>query len=569
MKRYKILLIGFLLIYNAEAQERYAVVINEIMVDPSPQVGLPNHEWIELKNRSSATINLQNWRIADASGQSGPMPFFMLEPDSLVIVCSATASNMLANFGKTIVVTSFPSLDNEAEVLSLRTDLGMTMHALNYTAEWYGNELKKEGGWSLEMIDTNYPCENENNWIASLEPIGGTPGKINSVIGVLQTATAPQLLRAYTSNDRFIHLIFSKPIDSLSCTNVSSYIIEGGLNISLVKAIAPLFTEVLLTTAYPMIKHVVYTIETKNIKDCKKEEWMSGKKLKFGLAEDPANGECLINEILFNPRPNSFDYVEIYNRSEKILDAAKLFIATRNTMGQLTSIKPLSNTPFLIFPGDYIVITENINSLAFNYLVKEPANVLVTSSLPPFPDTQGDVIILNAQGQVIDEVKYQDDWHFKLITDADGVALERIDPAGPSGDPSNWHSAASSAGYGTPTYQNSQYRGLLNTTTAIEVIPRVFSPDNDGFDDIMRIQYKVNEPGYVANITIFDVVGRPVKQLVRAALLGNIGYWNWDGLDDKGQRISAGIYIILTEIFNLQGKSKKFKNIVVLARRLK
>ena len=65
---------------------------------------------------------------------------------------------------------------------------------------------------------------------------------------------------------------------------------------------------------------------------------------------------------------------------------------------------------------------------------------------------------LNFQGIVVDEVKYKDDWHFQLIDNAEGVALERIDPGKPGQDPDNWHSAASTAGYGTPTYKNSQFK---------------------------------------------------------------------------------------------------------------
>ena len=110
---------------------------------------------------------------------------------------------------------------------------------------------------------------------------------------------------------------------------------------------------------------------------------------------------------------------------------------------------------------------------------------------------------------------------------------------------------------------------MLNAINAtIEVVPRVFSPDNDGHDDIATIQYAVTEPGYTANITIFDAAGRPVRNLVRNGTLGLKGYWNWDGLDDKGNKLPVGAYIIFTEIFNLQGKKDKFKNTVVLARKL-
>jgi flagellar hook assembly protein FlgD len=72
----------------------------------------------------------------------------------------------------------------------------------------------------------------------------------------------------------------------------------------------------------------------------------------------------------------------------------------------------------------------------------------------------------------------------------------------------------------------------------------------------------------VANITIFDAAGRPVRALVHNATLGLNGNWNWDGLDDKGLQLPAGQYIVLTELFNLQGKTQQFKNVIVLARRM-
>ena len=65
-----------------------------------------------------------------------------------------------------------------------------------------------------------------------------------------------------------------------------------------------------------------------------------------------------------------------------------------------------------------------------------------------------------------------------------------------------------------------------------------------------------------------DAAGRPVRNLVRNGTLSTNGYWNWDGLDDKGLKLPVGTYILFTEIFNLQGRKNKFKNTVVLARKL-
>jgi hypothetical protein len=214
------------------------------------------------------------------------------------------------------------------------------------------------------------------------------------------------------------------------------------------------------------------------------------------------------------------------------------------------------------------VITEDAGSLQHESLVQNPQNILVLSSLPSFPDDKGIVVITNSQGMVVDEVSYSEKWHFALIGNNEGISLERIDPSDSSQKQSNWHSASSTAGYGTPTYKNSQYKQTSLVNSTIEVTPKVFSPDNDGYDDIATISYQVTEPGYVANISIFDANGRLVRYFVKNALLGLKGSWNWDGLNENGKKLAIGTYIIYTEIFNLQGKKKQFKNTVVLARRL-
>lgn len=550
------------------AQTRYDVVIDELMADPSPQVGLPANEWLELKNTTTTPINLLNWRIGDVSGQSGPLPSFILLPDSFVIICTGSAVAAMSAFGATIAVTSFPSLDNDGDQLFLRASNGQTIHAVSYNSGWYQNEVKKDGGWTLEMIDTKSPCAGSSNWKASTNVTGGTPGKKNSTDGANNDTGAPQLKRAYTTDNFTIVLVYDEPVDSLSGATVGNYSIDGGLTLLSATTLAPLFNTVQLKTTTPLILNTVYAVTALNVRDCKNNTIGAANKVKVGLPVDAAAGEWVINEILFNPRSNAFDFVEFYNSSNKIFDASKLYIANRNSSGVISSIKVLSVVPFYVFPGEYIVTTEDAGNLAIQYLVQNPDKVLVISSPPSFPDDEGIVVALNFQGTVLDEVKYQDDWHFKLIDNDEGVSLERIDPAGNSQEANNWHSAASTAGYGTPTYKNSQYKLLNPIDATIAVVPKVFSPDNDGRDDIATIQYEVTVPGHIANINIFDAAGRSVRNLVKNGTLGLKGYWNWDGLDGKGNKLPVGTYIIFTEIFNLQGKKQIFKTPVVLARQL-
>ena len=550
------------------SQNRYDVVIDEIMADPTPQITLPSNEWIELKNVSANPVNLQNWRIGDATGQSGPMPNFVLQPDSFVIVCTGSAVAVMQVYGRVISVTSFPSLDNDGDQLFLKSNTGLTIHAVSYSLSWYQNAVKSDGGWTLEMIDTKNPCSGVSNWKASTDARGGSPGIKNSVDAINIDQSVPTIKNAYAIDNLNIVIVFDEPVDSLKGATTANYAIDGGLSIQSATSLSPLFDKVQLKLLTAMQVNAVYTITVNNVTDCKNNSIGSKNKVKIGLPVDAAVMEMVINEILFNPKSGASDYIEFYNRSNKILDANKLYVANRNSSGAISSAKLISTIPYYIFPGDYIVVTEDAINLPLNYMVQNPDAVFVVSSMPSFPDDKGDVILLNLQGAVVDEVKYLDDWQFALIANPDGVSLERIDPDGTSQEPTNWHSAASTAGYGTPTYKNSQYKLLQSINATIEVIPKVFSPDNDGHDDIATIQYKTTEPGYVANLTIYDANGRPVRNLVKNATLALQGYWIWDGLDDKKIKLPVGTYILFTEIFNLNGKKEIFKNVVVLARQL-
>jgi hypothetical protein len=564
----KPLLILLLLPLYSLAQNRYDVVIDEIMADQTPQINLPGNEWIELKNVSANPINLQNWRIGDATGQSGPMPNFVLQPDSFVIVCTGSAVSGMQTYGRVISVASFPSLDNDGDLLYLKSNTGLTIHAVNYSLSWYQNAVKSDGGWTLEMIDTKNPCAGISNWKASTDTRGGSPGIKNSVDAINSDQILPSVKNAYALDNLTIVIVFDEPVDSLKGATTANYTIDGGLSVQSTISISPLFDRIQLRLTNPMQANTVYNITVNNVTDCKNNSIGSKNKAKIGLPVDAAPNELVINEILFNPK-NGSDYVEFYNRSNKIFDANKIYIANRNSSGAISSTRLISSTPYYIFPVDYIVVTEDAINLQLDYLVQNPNAVFVLSSLPSFPDDDGDVILLNFQGAVVDEVKYKDDWHFALIDNAEGVSLERIDPDGTSQDANNWHSAASTANYGTPTYKNSQYKLLQSINATVEVAPKVFSPDNDGRDDIATIQYKTTEPGYVANITIYDANGRPVRNLVKNGTLGLQGYWVWDGLDDKRMKLPVGTYILFTEIFNLNGKKETFKNVIVLARQLK
>ena len=549
---------------------QYDVVMDELMADPTPLVGLPDIEWIELKNTTAFDIDLQGFRIGKPTGQSGPMPSYILRPDSFVIVCTGSAVAAMSVFGPTLSVTNFPSLNNTGDLLYLLSKQGTVLHSINYTDAWYQNELKKDGGWTLEMMDTHNPCSGFSNWKASVDASGGTPGRKNSVDALNADQTDPKLLRAYATDSINIVLVFDEPLDSVKASLAASYSISDGIGVPVsATPLSPLFDRVniRLTGATALLRNKIYTVTVNGVTDCVGNTIGATNTARVGLYEHTDSFNIVINEILFNPRPTSNDYVEIYNRSNKILNLKNVYIANRNTAGAISSIEQLSTEDYLLFPQDFMVITESKSLVLHDYIANNPDAFMEVSSMPSFNDDESNVIILNEQGNIVDEVAYSNKWHFKLISNDEGVSLERIDYDAASQNEQNWHSAATSVGYGTPTYKNSQYKMDAGVQGEITVTPDIISPDNDGTDDFATISYSFPEPGYVANITVFDASGRPVRYLQKNALNGLRGYYRWDGLGEKNQKLAVGIYIIYTEVFNLKGKTKKFKNVIVLARR--
>ncbi len=168
----------------------------------------------------------------------------------------------------------------------------------------------------------------------------------------------------------------------------------------------------------------------------------------------------------------------------------------------------------------------------------------------------------------MDELQYSEDWHFQLLDNVKGVSLERINYYRPTQEEDNWHSASEVAGFATPGRENSNFSMNFSSENKIHLEPKLFSPDNDGYKDLLQIHYNFGGPGYVANIRIFDSKGRPVRRLANNKMLDGQGYLTWDGLNDDQNKASIGAYILMFEIFEPNGNSSKFKKSCVLGGQL-
>ena len=112
-------------------------------------------------------------------------------------------------------------------------------------------------------------------------------------------------------------------------------------------------------------------------------------------------------------------------------------------------------------------------------------------------------------------------------------------------------------GFATPGLQNSQYNESQGEQTILSLSPEVFTPNNDGLNDVLNISYQLPEPGYVGNITIYDDKGRLVKYLMRNELLSAAGTISWDGTTENNTKALIGMYVIHFTAFNETGDKQK------------
>lgn len=545
------------------AQSRYAVVIDEIFADPSPAVGLPNCEWIEIRNRSAQPISLQGWRIADGNGQSAPFPNLFLQPDSLLLVSSTSGAALLNAYGRCIGLTGFPSLDNDGETIWLKTAGGQVMHAIAYSVNWHKTELKKQGGWSLEMIDPRHPGLFASNWTSSIHLSGGTPGKINAAAARVEDRDPPQLLNAYSIDSSTLLLCFDEALDSAWMSQEAFYRLSHDREITDAYCLPPLYDRIQLRSDWPLLRDKIYTLTLLEATDLTGNRLTTPRTIRIGIPSTPDSNDLRINEILFDPPNGCTDYVELLLTGKKIINLSRLFLSSRSPGGGLGSIQPISSEPRYVFPGDHLVLATDPESITRHYFVKQPELLVKTDALPSLPDTEGDLTVLNEQGRTVDALSYRADWHFPLLNDKSGVALERIDPGQATQEKHNWQSAASTVGHGTPTYRNSQYH-LVQSNQTIELSSNILSPNRDGRDDIIQLSYRSEQGGNRIRLRIFHSSGVPVRELANQQLTGTLAVFSWDGLDARGNALPVGQYLLLIETTDLNGRMERFKKVVAI-----
>ncbi len=545
------------------------LVFNEIMADPTPAVGLPEFEFLELFNRSAVDIELNGWKLQLGKSKK-TFGKVIITSGGYLILCKEVAKDAFSPYGKTYGFSSF-SLTNGGESLKLFDAKGQLISAVQYAKSWYGDNAKANGGWSLEQINPENICSGSDNWKAAENSVGGTPGEQNSVFDT--QIILPEVSALQVPDDHTTELAFTQRMDSSSLVNQSFYSFSPDVGQIEKTEVSDDHKRIKLAFGKTLDTATIYSLTVSgNLKNCMGNTMAGDTTVLFGLPQRAENHDVVINEVLFYPLAGGVDYVELYNRSHKTIDLSSLILGTvrKSPPNPPDSLfYDLSFDQILLLPGDYVLLTSSPEKVKAQYISKNPNAFLKVIPFPVFHKDEGSVLLFR-QLHKIDAFDYSEKMQYPLLNYTQGVALERVSADGETNDPSNWHSAAENVGFGTPGYRNSQSASVnpdsINGT--IDISPDIFSPDNDGYQDILNIKYKFATSGNTMTINIFNTSGQLVRRLVNNEYVGTNGVVSWDGLKDDGTKALVGIYVLYIKVFDQKGKVMQFKKTAVLAAKL-
>ncbi|MGB8490688.1 MAG: lamin tail domain-containing protein [Bacteroidales bacterium] len=541
------------------------VVISEIMADPLPVVSLPAKEYIELENTTYYTVNLKNWTLTDGKSKAR-FPDTAIDPGGRIIVCSTTETSLLESFGKTVGIKSFPALTDGGKILALSDSSGILIHGVEYSRSWYGDELKADGGWSLEMIDTAFPFSGGSNWHASNASEGGTPGRANSVAAKNPDSVFEGIMNVFPSDSNSIMLYLSETVFDLESN--TEFVLINGDPVLRISPANLLLREFNVTPAEPLLPRTSYSLGTGNAVTDFAGNSMLRNEFSFGIPEKASKGDIVFNELLFNPLPGEPDYIEFYNASGKIIDASGLRVASVNdATTDTSSLIRLPEEARCIMPGNYYVVTTDKTKVTERFFLSADENIFEISSLPSMPDDNGHLLLFNRELVIIDEVIYDEEMQYSLLQDPEGIALEKVRPANSPAGSSSWHTASEASGWGTPGCVNSVYVKEPASDDRVTLSSTRITPDYDGNEDILVIDLKFEGNGNVVSVDIFDETGGFVRRLTDNFLAGPEAAIIWNGTDADGDVLRTGIYVMLISVFDANGKLGRWKKVCTVINR--
>ena len=540
------------IISNSFLVGKSPIIISEIMYKPSS----PNIEWFEIYNRTERNFSLLNWNFRDTDDDWNSIETDRILPANTYAVISDDTLTIKNYYDENILffqTDDWPtSLSNTADGIFLTdnyfTILDSTLYSDNETSVPYNH--------SLERIN---PFEElSDNWGASIDSCGATPGKVNSITPKDFDLCASLFVIEVDGN--FITL-------SGTCTNVGFNDIENAEYI--------FFDDSNFNSQYDDVEEIViqnFSIATEQSEEfiyqteiIEKNYYHFGflinanfdltisNNLIFTSYNSPQNYPLPINEIQYTSTEDEPEWIELYNKFSYPIDISGWQLADKNDTLYLWLANPIYQ------PGEYIIIVAGLSDTleilqVYPYLDSVSVNFAI--GLPTLNNDEDILLLRDEYGTVVDSIYYFSDWG-----EIPENSLERVNPTINSNNPDNWESSINPHG-ATPGIQNSIFIEEINQKISLSITPNPVSLKEK---KSVLIEYNLPEALSKVNVRIFDLKGRMICWLSDQEWIGSKGTIIWNCKDDNGQIVPIGIYIIYLEATGKQSGDifQKTKTMVI------
>ncbi|MGM0947001.1 MAG: lamin tail domain-containing protein [Bacteroidota bacterium] len=537
------------------------LVINEIMPAPREGNGLPNVEYVELFHAGDKVIRTGGLLWSN-SRNTVSLENYWISPGEYILLIPDRDSEPMKIFGRVIPVSSWPTLLNGGDELKIESAKGELIDRISYSSDSWGGSEFSGGGYSLELVNPFLLCDQSLNLLPSQAPLRGSPGIENAVFDPSPDTTRPRVVDYFFTKENELIIRFSELIQPVFSEEFLQFEEPLGLDSIWVEG-----DQVFLLFAEAFPENSTIQLEIAGFLDCSGNvmERVVLQILRPSIAQE---GEVFLNEVLYNAKIGSPKFVELANPTEKFLEIASWKLANINNEGLPNQIRILSERSLVMPPRSFLAISTDTNQVQLDYPMASNGNFHQIASLPSYPIAGGTVVLLDPDEKVVEQFSYDDDLHHPLLQDSKGVSLERISWNSPAGLAANWHSASASVGFASPGMVNSQFIPEEFESEIIQIDPPAFDPEGSNGNTFVSIRYELDQAGWVGSFRIYDMAGRMLAALAENEILATQGLYTWTGTDNLGRRMRSGYYVLLVELFDLDGRIKTIRKTIIIAERL-
>lgn len=521
------------------------IIFSEVLFDAEPPVQLPEEEGIEIYNRRSFPIVLNDWILSNGNlnfridsfsikGHSfawianNPEPWSSIVPEQDILPAPLASNFLLTEEGK----------------VSLSDSSSFIIDQFHYSKEMFNSEPKKLGGWTLERSALTSPCGSPNLWSESIHSSGGTPGSENSITETYVDENPPYLEYFGKVNDSTLQLVWSEDIHltGIPIVNEDFAILDSFWVNPLIES------RLFLQFQAKIPASNSFKLELGSyLKDCVGNP-SPYETIELSFPEPLLSEGLQIEEVLFNPNDRQVEYVEIVNRGLKTFDikGLRFWIASDTFSSQMNSSAPLVESR-IVQAGERVCLTKQAPSDFDDLFYSSKHYFVEIQDFPNLLSTESSIGITSISLENIDKATYNVQFHSLLLRDTKGYSLQRISFNNEAHQALDWRSAEPSPGI--PSAQIEEAENYVIQFN--EECWKRRSNEN--------LQLEISKPleSALLDLRLFALNGNEICKITERHWISGSTNISWNGLRSNGEVILPGVYFLVANLYFENGTKRK------------